>query len=240
MVESSEPNTLEKLKSLEPDKRCQELELVADFYFRLNTEIYTYMGCAKRKRMLTCDDLLDLMTDLLIEFESRVEKLTSGRMEYFDLVSKKLPRKDLGKLNDLFVLKKFKQLHPELFKEDLDDDDVIGLLVEKNLITFLNYQFLSRKGKSPREIINEAALQFRKVNKGISKFAFKTKIEGSPPAERPDSPKASLRKKKQTKKKKPSFKQKYPRVDGRKFYLNKKSRGKKITKEIVEKYPKLF
>ena len=62
----------------------------------------------------------------------------------------------------------------------------------------------------------------------------------SPPTERPDSPKASFRKKKQTKKKKPSFKHKYPRVEGRKFYLNKKSRGKKITKEIIEKYPKLF
>ena len=135
LKKSSGPSTMEKLKSIDPDKRCQELELVADFYFRLNTEIYTYMGCAGRKRMLTCDDLLDLMADLLIEFESRVEELTSGRMEYFDLVSKKLPRKDLGKLNDLFVLKKFKQLHPELFKEDLDDDDVIGLVVEKKLLT---------------------------------------------------------------------------------------------------------
>ena len=173
-------------------QKSTELRMISDFYMNLNAKIFEKMNCSLNKRLLSCTDLLDLMADLLIEYELRVNELKGGRLKYMDLLNRRFPKTQLKQLNQIFTTKKFKLAYPKLYHKELKSDD-INLLIESGLIAQMKAIAQSRSGKTPMELLKEEEFNYHKKEPGISKFAFKIRDDNykSPPVERPYSPKVS-------------------------------------------------
>jgi hypothetical protein len=201
----------------------EEEKLIASYYYNLNKRIFNFMGCNKERGQLliTCENLLRLMAELLLEYEPRVKALPGGHFKDNNLISAKLYKN----LKEPFLHCKMVRLYPDLFTKkkygeyvlkeiDEDSEELPGLLrigEKDELIHRMGLIALAKKMK-PKDVLEKVVADAKKKmnDKGEGlKLFFMKKDSGklsktqSKPFEDLDSPVYSgFKKKKRTRKKK--------------------------------------
>jgi hypothetical protein len=205
----------------------EEEQIISSYYYNLNKQIFNFMGCNAKKGQLliTCENLLRLMAELLLDYEPRVKALPGGHLTDNNLISAKLYKS----LKEPFLHCKMVKLYPHLYdkkrygefvlKEVDEDGDKLPKLLrmgEKDeLIHPVTLVALARNMKTKdilEKVVSDIKKKMNDEGEGLKLFFMKkessklSKTE-SKPFEKLESPVYSGSRKK---KKKPTKKKKKP------------------------------
>ena len=207
----------------------EEEQIISSYYYNLNKRIFNFMGCNAKKGQLliTCENLLGLMAELLLDYEPRVKALSGGHLTDNNLISAKLYKS----LKEPFLHCKMVKLYPHLYTKkrygeyvlkELDEDELPEFLhvgEKDELIHQMGLIALTRKMETKdilEKVVSDAKKKMNDKGEGLKMFFMKKESSSlnlgknvSKPFEELDSPIFSgLKKKNPTKKKKKQTKKK--------------------------------
>jgi hypothetical protein len=206
----------------------EEEKIISSYYYNLNKRIFNFMGCNAKKGQLliTCENLLRLMAELLLDYEHRVRDLPGGHLTDNNLISPKLYKS----LREPFLHCKMVKLYPHLYTKkrygeyvlkEVGDDELPELLrigEKDELIHQMGLIALTRKMKTKdilEKVVSDTKKKMNDKGEGLKLFFMKKESSklsktASKPFEELDSPIYSGSNKKKKKKKKPTKKKKKP------------------------------
>lgn len=213
-------------EGVDPDERSKynkkEEKIISSYYYNLNKRIFNFMGCnaEKGQLLITCENLLRLMAELLLDYEPRVKALPGGHLTDNNLISPKLYKS----LREPFLHCKMVKLYPHLYtkkrygeyvlKEVADDElsEFLHVGEEDQLIHQMGLIALTRTGMMKtkdilEKVVSDAKKKMNDEGKGLKLFFMKKESSklsntASKPFEELDSPIYSGSKKKKKKKRK--------------------------------------
>ena len=203
----------------------EEEQLISSYYYNLNKQIFNFMGCNAKKGQLliTCENLLRLMAELLLDYEPRVKALPGGHLTDNNLISAKLYKS----LKEPFLHCKMVKLYPHLYDKkrygeyvlkEVGDDELHEFLhvgEEDQLIHQIGLFALTRKMETKdvlEKVVSDIKKKMNDEGEGLKLFFMKKESSKlgkteSKPFEELESPVYSGSRKKN---KKPTKKKKKP------------------------------